>query len=211
MATITTSVEVIAGPLPDAETLDAQVAELRRRFGRAIIDRYLAAFPRAGARVLVAPGAALVGDVQLGDDVSIWYGAVLRGDLAPVIVGARSNIQDGAVLHVADDTPCHVGAETVVGHRAMLHACRVEDGCLIGMQATILDDAVIGQGSVVGAGALVTQRTVIPPRSLVLGAPARVVKTLTEADEKFHRAAAGKYVRLKENYLCDSLRNDLTR
>jgi gamma-carbonic anhydrase len=211
MATITTSVEVISGPLPDAEALDGQVAELRRRFGRAIIDRYLRGIPQAGARVLVAPGAALVGDVRLGDDVSIWYGAVLRGDLAPVIVGPRSNIQDGAVLHVADDTPCHVGAETVVGHRAMLHACRVEDGCLIGMQATILDDAVIGHGSVVGAGALVTQRTVIPPRSLVLGAPARVVKTLTEADENFHRAAAGKYVRLKENYLCDALRNDITR
>jgi carbonic anhydrase/acetyltransferase-like protein (isoleucine patch superfamily) len=211
MATVTTSVEVISGPLPDADELDGQVAELRRRFGRAIIDRYLGGLPKVGARVLVAPGAALVGDVQLGDDVSIWYGAVLRGDLAPIFVGARSNIQDGAVLHVADDTPCHVGAETVVGHRAMLHACRVEDGCLIGMQATILDDAVIGQGSVVGAGALVTQRTVIPPRSLVLGAPARVVKPLTEADEKFHRAAAAKYVRLKENYLCDSLRHDITR
>ena len=208
MATITTSVEVIAGPLPDAETLDGHVAELRRRFGRAIIDRYLAAFPRAGARVLVAPGAALVGDVQLGDDVSIWYGAVLRGDLAPVIVGARSNIQDGAVLHVADDTPCHVGAETVVGHRAMLHACRVDDACLIGMQATVLDDAVIGAGSVVGAGALVTQRTVIPPRSLVLGVPGKVVKTLTDAEEKFHRAHAAKYVRLKETSLRDALRSD---
>lgn len=211
MVTIATSVEVIPGPLPDAEALDRQVADLRRRFGRAIIDRYLGGVPRAGARVLVAPGAALVGDVHLGDDVSIWYGAVLRGDLASVFVGERSNIQDGAVLHVADDTPCYVGAETVVGHRAMLHACRVEDGCLIGMQATILDDAVIGQGSVVGAGALVTQRTVIPPRSLVLGAPARVVKTLSESDEAFHRAAANKYVRLKENYLCDSLRNDIAR
>ena len=112
-------------------------------------------------------------------------------------------------MHVADDGPCEIGEETVVGHRAMLHACRIEDGCLIGMQATILDGAVIGHGSVVGAGALVTQRTVIPPRSLVLGAPARVVRTLEEKDETFHRAMAHKYVRLKENYRCDSLRGDI--
>ena len=101
--------------------------------------------------------------MRLGDDVSIWYGGVLRGDLAPVTVGARTNVQDGTVVHVADDSPCDIGADCVVGHRAMLHACRVEDGCLIGMQATILDDAVVGAGSVVGAGALVTARTVIPP------------------------------------------------
>src|SRR6185369_5964426 len=129
----------------------------------------------------------------------------LRGDLAPITVGARTNIQDGAVIHVADDTPCTVGEDTVVGHRVMLHGCRVEDGCLIGMQATILDDVVIGAGSVVGAAALVTQKTIIPPRSLVLGAPARVVRTLTDADEAFHRALAAKYVRLKENYLRDAL------
>jgi carbonic anhydrase/acetyltransferase-like protein (isoleucine patch superfamily) len=102
--------------------------------------------------------------------------------------------------------PCTVGDEVVVGHRAMLHACRVEDGCLIGMQSTILDESVIGHGSVVGAGALVTQRTIIPPYSLVLGAPAKVVRKLTAEDEAFHRAAAAKYVRLKENYLRDSLR-----
>jgi carbonic anhydrase/acetyltransferase-like protein (isoleucine patch superfamily) len=134
---------------------------------------------------------------------------VLRGDLAPVTVGARANVQDGTVVHVADGGPCEIGEETVVGHRAMLHACRIEAGCLIGMQATILDGAVIGHGSVVGAGALVTQRTVIPPHSLVLGAPGRVVKTLKEEDETFHRAMAQKYVRLKENYRCDSLRSDI--
>jgi carbonic anhydrase/acetyltransferase-like protein (isoleucine patch superfamily) len=123
-------------------------------------------------------------------------------------VGARSNIQDGSVIHVADNGSCEVGEDTVVGHRAMLHACRVGDGCLIGMQATILDGAVIGSGSVVGAGSLVTQRTIIPPRSLVLGSPARVVRALEEKDEVFHRAMAGKYVRLKENYRCDSLARD---
>jgi carbonic anhydrase/acetyltransferase-like protein (isoleucine patch superfamily) len=207
MATVTDTVEVVAGPLPDAAALDARVEGLRRRFPRAIVDRYLALLPSAGARVLIAPGAAVAGDVRLADDVSVWYGCVLRGDLAPVTVGARTNIQDGTVLHVADNGPCIVGEDVIVGHRAMLHACRVDDACLIGMQATVLDDAVIGAGSVVGAGAVVTQRTVIPPRSLVLGVPAKVVKTLTDAEEKSHRAHAAKYVRLKENYLRDALRN----
>jgi carbonic anhydrase/acetyltransferase-like protein (isoleucine patch superfamily) len=209
MAMISTSVTALTEPLPDARELDARVAELRARFPRANVDRYLRGIPELGARVVLFPGAAVVGDVALGEDVSIWYGAVVRGDLASVRVGARSNIQDGSVLHVADGGPCEVGEETVVGHRAMLHACRVESGCLIGMQATILDGSVIGRGSVVGAGALVTQRTIIPPRSLVLGAPARVVRTLEEKDETFHRAMAAKYVRLKENYRCDSLRQDI--
>src|SRR3954463_6817878 len=100
MATIATTVSVIPGPLPDAAELDARLAGLRRRFPRAILDRYLAALPSLGQGVLVAPGAALAGDVRLGDDVSIWYGAVLRGDLAPITVGARTNIQDGTVMHV---------------------------------------------------------------------------------------------------------------
>jgi carbonic anhydrase/acetyltransferase-like protein (isoleucine patch superfamily) len=208
MAMIATSVTALTEALPDAAELDARVVALRRRFPRAVIDRYLRTMAVFGARVMLSPGAAVVGDVRLGDDVSIWYGAVLRGDLAPVIVGARSNIQDGTVVHVADGTGCEIGEETVVGHRAMLHACRIEAGCLIGMQATILDGAVIGHGSVVGAGALVTQRTIIPPRSLALGAPARVIKTLTEDDETFHRAMAQKYMRLKENYRCDALAKD---
>lgn len=205
---IATSVTALTEPLPDAAELDARVVALRRQFPRALVDRYLRTMPVFGARVMLSPGAATVGDVRLGDDVSVWYGAVLRGDLAPVIVGARSNIQDGTVVHVADGSGCEIGEETVVGHRAMVHACHIESGCLIGMQATILDGSVIGHGSVVGAGALVTQRTIIPPRSLVLGAPARVVKTLTEDDEIFHRAMAHKYMRLKENYRCDALAGD---
>jgi carbonic anhydrase/acetyltransferase-like protein (isoleucine patch superfamily) len=206
LGAITTSVTVVPGPLANADALDGELAVLRRQFPRSTIDRYLDRMPRLGARVLLAPTAVLAGRVELGDDVSIWYGAVLRGDLAPVVVGARSNIQDGTVMHVGDDAPCVVGADTVVGHRAMLHACQIEDGCLIGMQATILDGAVVGAGSIVGAGALVTQRTIIPPRSLVLGSPARVVRTLDEGDVAAHRALAAKYVRLKENYLRDALR-----
>jgi carbonic anhydrase/acetyltransferase-like protein (isoleucine patch superfamily) len=206
VATGTTSVTVVPGRLPDADALDARLAELRKLHPRAILERYLGKLPSLGVRVMLSAGAALVGEVRLGEDVSVWYGAVLRGDIAPITVGARTNVQDGTGVHVADNGPCEIGADVVVGHRAMLHACRVEDACLIGMQATVLDQAVIGAGSVVGAGALVTQRTVIPPRSLVLGAPARVVRTLTADDEAFHRALAAKYVRLKDNYLRDALR-----
>ena len=207
MATITSSVSPVSGPLENADDLDAHVFALRQRFPRAIVDRYLELVPSAGEGVLVAPGAALVGDVRLGRDVSIWYGALLRGDIAAVIVGDRSNIQDGSVMHVADGTPCQVGTDVVVGHRVVLHACRVEDACLIGMQATVLDDSVIGEGSIVGAGALVTQRTVIPPHSLVLGSPAKVVRTLEASMGDEHRALAAKYTRIKENYLRDSLRH----
>jgi gamma-carbonic anhydrase len=207
MATSPDSVEVVDGPVPDADRLDHRVAELRRRFPRAIIDRYLELIPAIGEGVLVAPGAAVVGDVRLGKDVSFWYNAVARGDLAPVVVGDRSNIQDGSVMHVGDRSPCIVGADVVVGHRVMLHACRVEDACLIGMQATLLDDCVIGEGSIVGAGALVTQRMIIPPHSLVLGVPAKVVRSIDAALAGDHRAMAAKYVRTKENYLRDSLRH----
>jgi len=208
MPTVATSVNVVDGRIPGADALDVHLGELRASYPRAIIDRYLDKLPSIGGRAMLAAGAVVAGDVRLGEDVSVWYTAVLRGDLAPVTVGARTNIQDGTVVHVSDDGPCEIGADVVVGHRAMLHACRVEDGCLIGMQATVLDEAVIGAGSVVGAGALITQRTVIPPRSLVLGAPGRVIRRLTPEDEAFHRALAGKYVRLKENYLRDALRGD---
>jgi carbonic anhydrase/acetyltransferase-like protein (isoleucine patch superfamily) len=206
MATSSSSVALVQGPHPDAAALDARLAEQRRRFPRATLDRYLDKLPALGERVLLAPTATVVGDVRLGADVSIWYGAVLRGDLAPVVVGDRSNLQDGTVVHVGDFSACTIGADTVVGHRVVLHGCTIEDACLIGMQSTILDDAVIGAGSLVGAGALVTQKTVIPPRSLVLGAPARVIRTLTPEDEAFHRQMAAKYARLKENYLRDGLR-----
>jgi carbonic anhydrase/acetyltransferase-like protein (isoleucine patch superfamily) len=205
MATSTTSVEVVVGLHPDAAGLDGRLAQLRQQFPRALIERYLGLLPTLGDGVLICPGATLVGDVQLGEDVSIWFGAVLRGDLAPVTVGKGSNVQDNSVLHVGDHSPCVIGQETVVGHRAMLHGCRVEDGCLIGMQATVLDDVVVGEGSLVGAAALITPGTVIPPRSLVLGAPAKVVRRLDDDAFAFHRALAGKYVRLKENYRRDSL------
>src|SRR4051812_37793178 len=205
MATSTTSVTVVEGPLPP--DLDDSLAVLRRRFPRATLDRYLDKLPSLADGVLVAPGAAVVGEVVLGTDVSVWYGAVLRGDLAPVTVGDRTNIQDGTVIHVGDFSPCRIGPDTVVGHRAVLHGCRIEEDCLIGMQATVLDDAVVGAGSVIGAGSVVTPGTVIPPLCLALGTPARVVRPLAAEERAQHRALAAKYVRLKENYLRDALRS----
>jgi len=184
-----------------ADRADEALANLRERFPGAIFERYLGLYPRVGENALVAASAVLIGDVTIGDDASVWYGSVLRGDIARIEIGARTNIQDGTVIHVADDTPCVVGDDVVVGHRAVLHACRVENGCLIGMQATVLDEAVVGHGSVVGAGAVVTQRTVIPPSSLALGMPAKIARTLPPETEAFHRSLAAKYVDVKDNYL----------
>jgi carbonic anhydrase/acetyltransferase-like protein (isoleucine patch superfamily) len=200
MATRTSSVAPVDLDPETLAALEARLGALRARYPSAILDRYLSLLPSFGAKVFVAKGAAIVGDVRLGEDASVWYNAVCRGDIAPVTIGARSNIQDGSVLHVGDDSPCVVGNDVVVGHRVMLHGCTVEDACLIGMQATLLDDCVIGTGSIVGAGALVTQRTVVPPFSLVLGAPAKVIRTLPETTARDNRALAAKYVRLKDNY-----------
>ncbi|EDM80844.1 transferase hexapeptide repeat [Plesiocystis pacifica SIR-1] len=198
--TIVDTVPRVAGPPPDVDALEDELDELRDRFPGAIFDRYLDKVPAVGAFVHIAPGAAIVGDVLLWDDVSVWYGCVLRGDVNRVEVHERSNIQDGAVVHLGDLDPTIVGEEVVVGHRAVLHGCRIGGGSLIGIQSTILDGAEIGEGSVIGSGALVTAGTKVPPRSLVLGVPGKVVKTLTATDEEFHRKLAGKYIRLAHNY-----------
>jgi carbonic anhydrase/acetyltransferase-like protein (isoleucine patch superfamily) len=164
------------------------------------LQRYLAALPRIAEGVYVAPGATLVGAVELAESVSVWPGCVLRGDVNRIEVGPRSNLQDGTVVHVGDRDPALIGADVVVGHRAVIHGCRIEDAVLVGIQATILDGSVIGHGSVIGAGAVVTAGTIIPPRSLVLGVPGKVQRSLDESEEAFHRALAAKYTRLAHNY-----------
>ncbi|MDG1890208.1 MAG: gamma carbonic anhydrase family protein [Verrucomicrobiota bacterium] len=151
--------------------------------------------PPAVARdAYIASTAVVVGDVTIGAASSVWYGAVLRGDINRICVGHHSNIQDNAVLHLSDDYPCMVGNYVTVGHAAILHACTVEDDCLIGMGSTVLDGAVIGKQSIVGANALVTQGTEIPEGSLVLGSPAKVVKPLSDKDRAGLRLWAEKYV-----------------
>ena len=126
----------------------------------------------------VAPGALLMGDVTLGRESSVWYNAVIRGDMAPIVIGERSNLQDGTIVHVDEGLPCSVGNRVGVGHRAILHGCTIEDDCLIGMGSILLNGAVIGRGSVVAAGAVVTEGFLVPPGSLAVGMPARVVRQI---------------------------------
>ena len=157
------------------------------------LDQFLRKPPTLGKGVYIAQGAVVVGDVTLGDHSSVWFNAVLRGDINRIVVGHHSNIQDNAVLHLADDYACLIGAYVTVGHSAIVHACTVEDEVLIGMGATVLDGAVIGAQSIVGAGALVTQKTVIPPGSMVLGSPAKVVRALKPEERAGLKYWAEKY------------------
>ncbi|MDH5235498.1 MAG: gamma carbonic anhydrase family protein [Gemmatimonadota bacterium] len=158
------------------------------------------ATPTIAPSAWVHPAATVVGDVTLGADVSVWPGAVLRGDTDAIRVGAESNVQDGAVLHCDAGMPCVVGARVTIGHRAVVHGCTLEDGALIGIGAVVLNGAVVGAGSLVAAGAVVQEGMVIPPRSFVVGVPARVLPELNE--EQRARVARGyrTYVALKERH-----------
>ena len=129
----------------------------------------------------VAPTAAVMGDVTLGEDASVWYHAVLRGDMAPIVVGAQSNIQDGTVVHVDEGVPCTIGCRVGVGHRVILHGCTVADDCLIGMGSVLLNGVTVGTGSVVAAGAVVPENMQVPPRSLVMGVPGRILRQVDSA------------------------------
>src|SRR6185436_13032275 len=160
------------------------------------LDTYLKQRPRLGAGVYIARGAIVVGAVELGDHASIWYNAVLRGDINRIIVGHYTNVQDNAVLHLDDDFPCQVGNYVTIGHSAIVHACTVGDESLIGMGATVLDGARIGRQCLIGAKALVTQRTEIPDGSLVLGSPAKVVRPLSDDERRNLKASAEKYARI---------------
>ena len=171
--------------------------ELARR-----LKKFLGREPEIHATAYVAPQATVIGAVKLGPRSSVWPGAVLRGDINFIEVGEGTNIQDGAVVHLADDLPAVMGKQVTVGHLAIVHACVVEDECLIGMRATILDGAVIGRQSIVGAAALVTKGMKVPAGSLVVGSPARVVRRLTKAERAEPRRLAEKYVMVAEGHKC---------
>jgi len=158
------------------------------------LDKFLRKKPALGKNVFIASTATVIGDVTLGAHASVWFGAVLRGDINRIVIGHHSNVQDNAVLHLADDLACILGNWVTVGHGAIVHACTVGDECLVGMGAVILDGAVIGKQSIIGAKALVTQGTKIPPGSLVLGAPAKVVRKLTKEERAGLKWWAEKYV-----------------
>jgi carbonic anhydrase/acetyltransferase-like protein (isoleucine patch superfamily) len=158
------------------------------------LARFLHRPPTIHPTAWIAPGATVIGDVTLGEESSVWYGAVLRADIERIVIGPRSNVQDGSVIHLADDLPTLVGELVTVGHKAILHACTVADEVLVGMGAIVLDGAEIGARSIIGAGALVTGGKKIPAGSLVLGSPAKVVRALTLDEQAGIRGWAEKYV-----------------
>ena len=165
------------------------------------MSRRLNVTPTIHPTTFVAASATIIGDVVLAEDTSVWFGAVLRGDNDAIRIGPRTNIQDQVIVHVDPDEPCTIGADVTVGHRAIIHAATIEDGCLIGMGAIVLNGAVVGAGSIVGAGAVVREGEVIPPRSLVVGIPAKVVRQLTDAQVQENLASAARYVANSRAYM----------
>lgn len=168
----------------------------------ATIRSYAGKRPELGRGVFLAETCAVIGDVVIGEESSIWYGTVVRGDVMPIRIGARTSIQDNTVIHVTSDfSGTIIGNDCTIGHSAIIHACTVEDFCLIGMGAIILDGAVIGRGSFVGAGALVTPGTNIPPGSMVLGSPAKVKRPVNDKELEQIAYGAKHYVELARRYL----------
>ena len=160
------------------------------------LEKHLFQDPVIPDTAYVAKEAAVMGDVTIGDQASIWPGCVLRGDINSIRVGDRSNIQDGTIVHLADDYGVEIGNDVTIGHAAIIHACRIEDECLVGMGATVMDGSVIGKNSIIGAGALVTGSTKVPPGSLVLGSPAKVFRILTPEEQSGIKNWAHKYTKV---------------
>ena len=154
-----------------------------------------------GLGVFIAPSAIVIGQVSLGDEVSIWFGAVLRGDSDRISIGARTNIQDNAVIHCDPGQPTIIGEACIIGHGAIVHGAKLANNVLIGMNATVLNDAKIGEFSIIGANALITSGMEIPPRSLVLGSPAKIVRTITKKQEENIKKNAAVYVEKAKEYI----------
>jgi len=165
--------------------------------------------PVLGKNCFIAQSADVIGEVTMGDECSIWFGCVVRADVHYIKIGNRVNIQDLSMIHVthykkpdkSDGNPTIIEDDVTIGHRVMLHGCTIKKACLIGMSATILDGAVIGEESIVGAGALVTKNKIFPPRSLIMGSPAKVVRELKEEEIKELYNSATRYVKFKNEYL----------
>jgi len=165
-----------------------------------VIRSYRGQKPRLGARVFVDASAQVIGDVELGEDASVWMNTVIRGDVNAIRLGARTNVQDSCVLHVSSADPTVLGEEVTVGHSVTLHGCRIERRCLIGIGAIVLNGAVVGEESIIAAGSLVPEGMAIPPRSLAMGTPAKVRRELTEEERAGLRRYAESYVGYKETY-----------
>ncbi len=170
-----------------------------------MIEPYEDHWPEIDESAFVAASADLIGRVRIGAEASVWYNSTLRGDIHEVVIGPRSNVQDNAVLHVESDRGCYLGELVTIGHGAIVHACTVKDEVLVGMGATVLDGAVIGERSIIGANTLVTMNTEIPPGSLVLGSPGKVVRRLSEEEQAGVRIWAQKYVENSRKFLAREL------
>jgi len=164
--------------------------------------------PQIPASTFVADTASVIGRVTLGEETSVWPGAVIRADSEPIVIGDGSNVQDNAVLHVDPGVPMSIGRRVTIGHQVMLHGCTIGDGSLVGIQAIVLNHAVIGESSLVAAGAIVTERKTFPPRSLIMGAPAKVVRELTDDDLAMLERAASTYITRRGLYLTELTRLD---
>jgi len=173
-----------------------------------MLHKFKDKLPELGNDTWIAPSADVIGNVVCGDNCSIWFGCVVRGDVHYIKIGDRVNIQDLSMIHVthykkadrSDGNPTIIGDDVTIGHRVMLHGCEIESACLIGMSATILDGAVIGKESIVGAGSLVTKNKIFPPRSLIMGSPAKVIRELNDDEVKELYASASRYVEFKKDY-----------
>jgi carbonic anhydrase/acetyltransferase-like protein (isoleucine patch superfamily) len=160
--------------------------------------------PRIPTSVYIAPSADVIGDVEIGENSSVWFQCVLRGDIEPIRVGANSNIQDGTIIHTIEGAPVTVGDWVTVGHRAVLHGCTVESHCLIGMGAVLLNKVRVAEGSIVAAGSLVAENTVIPPRCLYMGVPAKLRRDLLRRERGFIDLHAKHYLQYKDKYLAEA-------
>lgn len=167
----------------------------------ALIMPYRGQRPHLGHDVLVASGAQLIGALTVGPESSIWFNTVIRADVQPISIGARTNVQDNSTIHVtAKDGPCTIGSDVTIGHGTIIHACTIEDLCLIGMGSVILDKARIRHGSIVGAGSVVTQGKEFPPRSMIIGSPAKVVRELTDKEYAALLESSRHYLEVSRNY-----------
>jgi carbonic anhydrase/acetyltransferase-like protein (isoleucine patch superfamily) len=180
-----------------------------KNIGKNMLMKYKKWYPVMKKDVFVAPSADVIGNVKIGQDSSIWFGTIIRGDVHYITIGDRTSIQDGSMVHVthyklddmSDGNPTIIGDDVTVGHKVMLHGCTIEDACLIGMSATILDGVVIGKESIVGAGSLVTKNKKFPPRSLIMGSPAKLIRELNDEEVAELYASASRYVEFKNEYL----------
>ena len=162
--------------------------------------------PQIGRNVYISENAVVIGEVMLGNEVNIWFGAVVRGDMHYIRIDSRSNVQDNAVVHVTTAiSPTNIGSGVTIGHGAIIHGCTIEDNCMIGMGAIVMDDAVIGTGSLVGAGALVPPNMKVPPKSLVVGMPGKVVREVKNVEYEMIIDRPQEYIKLAADYLDETL------